>query len=84
VGHLGGASVGYHLHLERPLREVATLDGFVQVALVALAVLADDRLGLGVGQVLDAVLGLEVEFDPEALVLGVDEAERVTAETVRR
>ena len=39
------------------LREVAVLDGFEQVALVALAVLADERLGLGVGQVLDALLG---------------------------
>jgi len=49
---------------------------------VALPALADKGLGLGVGQVLDALLGAEVELDPEALVLGVDEAEGVAAEAV--
>jgi hypothetical protein len=39
-----------------------------QVALVRFAVVADDRLGLGVGQVADALLRLEVELDPVALV----------------
>jgi hypothetical protein len=58
------------------------LDGFIQVALVALAVLADQCLGLGVGEVLDALLALEVELDPEALVGRVDEAEGVRAEAV--
>jgi hypothetical protein len=61
--------LGHDLHVHRPLREVAALDGFEQVALVAFAVLADQRLGgFGVGQVLDALLGAEVELDPEALV----------------
>jgi hypothetical protein len=37
--------------------EVAALDGFVEVALVAFAVAADQRpFRLGVGQVLDALL----------------------------
>ena len=49
---------------------------------MAFAVVADDRLGLGVGQVLDALLGAEVELHPEALVLGVDEAVGVAAEAV--
>ena len=49
---------------------------------MAFAVLADDRLGFGVGQVLDALLRLEVELDPAALVLRVDEAEGVAAEAV--
>ncbi len=49
---------------------------------MALAV-ASDQLGrFGVGQVLDALLRLEVELHPEALVVRVDEAEGVAAEAV--
>jgi hypothetical protein len=40
-----------------------------QVALVAFAVAAHQVGGFGVGEVLDALLGLEGELDPEALVL---------------
>ena len=47
----------HDLDEQRPAREVALLDALEQVALVALAVLGDDRLGLRVGQVLDALLG---------------------------
>ena len=54
----------------------------VQIALMALAVLGDDGLCLGVAQVLDALLRDEVELHPEALVRGVDEAEGVAAEAV--
>ncbi len=50
--------------------------------MVVFPVLGDDRLGLFVGQVFDALLGLEVELDPVPLVLGVDEAEGVAAEAV--
>lgn len=39
------------------------------------AVLADEGFGSGIGEVLDALLGTEVEFDPATLVLRVDEAE---------
>jgi hypothetical protein len=49
---------------------------------MALAVLGDNRLSLGIGQVLDALLANQVELDPEALVPGVDEAEGVAAEAV--
>ena len=56
VGALGRVLLRHHLDEHRPAREVALLDALVQVALVALPVLADDRLGLGVGQVLDALL----------------------------
>ena len=72
----------HDLHREGPAGEVFLLDAFVEVPLVAFPVLADERLGLLVGQVLDPLLRLEVEFDPEALVLGVDEAEGVAAEAV--
>lgn len=47
-----------------------------------LAVLGDHFGGLGVGQVLDALLGLEVELDPEALVVRIDETEGMAAETM--
>jgi hypothetical protein len=35
-----------------------------------------------IGQVLDALLGLEVELNPESLVLGIDEDEGVASEAV--
>jgi len=41
---------------------------------MALAVLADDRLGFRIGEVLDALLRSEAKLDPVALVLRVDEA----------
>ena len=72
----------HDLNRESPAGEVFFLDALVKVALVALPVLPDHGLGLGVGQVLDALLRLEVEFYPEALVLGVDKAEGVAAEAV--
>ena len=49
---------------------------------MALAVARDDLAGLGVGEVLDALVGLEVELHPHALVVLVDQAERVAAEAV--
>jgi len=82
VGHFRGVGLRHDLNLERPLREVAFFDALVEVALMALAILADDRLGFLIGQVLDALLALEVELDPVALVVRVDEAERVTGETM--
>ncbi len=72
----------HDLDVEGPAGEVALFDALVEVALVAFPVLGDDRLGLFVGQVFDPLLGLQVELDPVPLVLGVDEAEGVAAETV--
>ncbi|OPZ22829.1 MAG: hypothetical protein BWZ10_00217 [candidate division BRC1 bacterium ADurb.BinA364] len=65
-----------------PARKVAFFDALEEVALVALAAFADDRLGFGVGQALDALPGLEVELDPETLVFGVDQAEGMAAVAV--
>ena len=56
VGAFGRVLLRHHLDEHGPAREVLLLDALVEVALVALAVLADDRLGLCVGQVLDALL----------------------------
>ena len=82
IGNLGGISFRHDLHTELPLRKVAALDSFVEVALMALAVLADQGFGFGIGQVPDPLLRLEMELDPIALVIGVDEAEGVAAEAV--
>ena len=72
----------HHLDEHVPAGEVALFDALVQVALVAFPVLADDRLGLFIGQVLDALLGTEVKLDPVPFVFRVDQAEGVAAETV--
>ena len=75
-----GLLLGHHLDQQRPAREIAALDRVEQIAPVALAILGDDRGGLFVGEVLDALLRAEVEFDPDALIGGVDHREGVAAE----
>jgi hypothetical protein len=45
-----GVLVRHDLHRQRPLRELAALDGLEQVAAVEVGVLARDLLGLGVGE----------------------------------
>ena len=64
-----GLVEGHDLHLERPAGELAPLDRLVEVALVVVGVLAGDAVGLGLGQALDPLVGLEVVLDPEALAL---------------
>jgi hypothetical protein len=49
---------------------------------MAFAILADEGLGFRVRQIMDALLGTEVEFDPDALVCGIEEAVRVAAEAM--
>ena len=49
----------------RPDGCVAALDRVAQVGAVEVRVLGRLRRGLGVGEVLDALLGLEVVLDPE-------------------
>ena len=66
--------LGHDLHAQFPLGEVATVDGFKQVALAAFTVLGDHGGGLLVGQVLDALLAHPMELDVVALARLVDEA----------
>ena len=61
---------------------LAPLDRLVQVAQVVVGVLRGHRLRLGVGEVLDALVGLEVVLDPELLAAGVDPHEGVAAVAV--
>ena len=72
----------HDLDAEAPAGELAAFDGAEQVALMALAIARDDLGGLVVGEVLDALVGLEMELHPHALVLLVDQAVGVAAEAV--
>ena len=59
------------------------LDRFVEVALMALAVVADDGFAASASvRFLMPCWRAEVELDPDALVVRVDEAEGVAAEAV--
>src|SRR3546814_21030250 len=77
-----GVFLGHDLYVDSPAREVFVFDGFEQVALRTFTIFADKFTGLGVGQVLDPLLSLEGEFDPETFVVGIDEAESMAAEKV--
>ena len=59
-----GVCFGHQLDVHGPLRVVAAFDGLEEVAAVGLAVAADQFGSFGVGEIFDALLGAEVEFDP--------------------
>ena len=77
-----GFGLRHHLHIDLPAREVAPLDGIEQIRLTGLPILPDGGGGLFIGVEAVALLGLEVELDPEALVGIVDKAEGVAAVAV--
>ncbi len=77
-----GLGLAHDLDRQRPFREIAGFDRREEIAPVALAIVGDDRGGFLVGQVLDALLGAEVEFHPNALVRRVDHREGVAAEAM--
>ena len=78
-----GVCLGHHLDAELPPGIVAVLDALIEVALVALPVLGDDRRGLFVGEVPDALLAHPVELDPVSFPGRVYEAVGVAAEAVQ-
>ena len=82
VGQGLGLLNGHGLDVHGPAGVLALLDGLVQVALVGLAVLGDDGGGLLVREVGETLLGAEVELDPGAHALGVDEGVGVRGEAV--
>ena len=82
VGCLLGVSLGHDLDIQRPFRKFAALDGVEEILLVAFAGLADEGLGLFVGEGAMALLHLEVEFHPEAFALGIPETVGVAAVAV--
>ena len=82
VRHVVGLLLGHDLDEHLPAREVAALDRLIQVALMAFAVLGDDGFRLRIRQVLDSLLANEVEFHPDPLIGGINQAEGVAAESV--
>ncbi|MBG9885313.1 hypothetical protein ABE10_01660, partial [Bacillus toyonensis] len=64
--------VRHDLNVDVPLREVARCDRVEEVATVVVGVGAGQTLGLVREDRLDALLGEEVVFHPEALARGVD------------
>lgn len=62
-----GVLVRHDLHFEAPGRKVLAGDRVMQVAPVAVEVHRAHGLRLGVAEVLNALLGLEVVLDPELL-----------------
>jgi len=72
----------HHLNEHGPPWEVSLFNAPEQIALMAFPVLTYEGLGFLVGQILDALLRLQVKLDPVSLVLSVDEAERVAAKAV--
>ena len=79
---VGGLPFGHDLHLHGPGGELAGADGVVQVLVQVGGVLAAQALGLLGGEAANALVGLEVELDPEALAGGVDPLIGVRAEAV--
>ena len=82
VGQFGRVLFRHDLHFDRPFREIALFYALVEIALMALAVLANDRLGFRIVTVLDALLRSTMKLDLVALVLRVDVAKGMAAETV--
>ncbi len=74
--------LGHDLHEETPFREITALDGAEEIALRTFAILGDDVGGFVIGPEFDALLRLEMEFDPEPFLLRVDETVGVAAVAV--
>ena len=72
----------HHLDADAPFRKVSPFNGFEEVSLRALPILPDDFGRLRIGPRLDSLHGLEVELDPETLIVCIDEAVGVAAVAV--
>ncbi len=72
----------HDLHRDTPLREITLGDGLEKVALRVVGVNSSLRTRCLAGEILNALLGLEMPFHIEEFVLGIDQAEGVAAETV--
>ncbi len=82
VGQLSGLFLSHQLNKHRPFGEVTLFNGSVQVALMGLAVIGNDQSRFLVRQVLHTLLAAEVELDPSALIVGIDQAVGVAGEAV--
>ena len=69
----------HDLDADAPPGKIAVFDGFKEVALRAFAVSPDDLRRLRVRPCFDALHGFEMELDPKAFIVGIDEAVGVAA-----
>jgi hypothetical protein len=65
-------SFRHYLDEERPAREVAGLDRAEKVSAMAFAILGNESFGFRVGEICNPLLGAKMEFDPDALVRGIN------------
>src|SRR5258708_3050266 len=72
----------HDLNREAPLRIVAFIDGLKEIPGRVIRIRTRELNRLLPGEILDALFRLQMEFHPDALVPRVDEAERMTGETV--
>ena len=82
IRHFFRIGFRHDLDVHRPFRKLAAFDGFVQVALVAFAVVGDDFGGFFVGQVFNALLAAEMEFHPKTFARFVPKAVSMRTEAV--
>src|SRR5690606_2311474 len=79
VWHLLSLLLGHHLNEHLPFWEIAIADGLEEISLVALPIFPNQHFSLCICQVLDSLLGNEVELHPMTHVVAVDEAVGVAA-----
>jgi hypothetical protein len=72
----------HDLDIELPFREIAAGDRVMEVAAMKVAVHSGNLARFFIAQALDALFGLEVEFDPNALAFLIDQREGVLAEHI--
>ncbi len=81
IGLLGRPFLVEHLHAQFPLREIAAIDRFPQVAAMEIGIGTGDLDRLVPGGALQTQHGLPVKLDEAAFAVGIDQAEGVNAET---
>src|SRR5262249_12530309 len=72
----------HDLHFQPPDWVILLQNGFAQVSTMVVGIFRCHRPGLSISKVLDALLGLEVIFDPEFFACGIDPHERMATITV--
>src|SRR5690606_1084759 len=82
IGDLLRVSLRHDLHVHRPFWEVASLNRIIEIALVAFTVVTDERAGIGVRKILDALLSTEMKLHPKSLALRIPKAIGMRAKTM--
>jgi hypothetical protein len=82
IRHLAGLLLGHDLDEELPFGKVAALNGVFEVAAMIVAIHSGDLLRFFIAEALNALLGLEVELDPNTLAFFANQRERVLTEHI--